>query len=69
MKQLDDIHTPFAALAFRDKRLRPAEPARQLMLAQTGSFAGRGQSLSQSQIRSGVGGFSHERQVSWRLRS
>lgn len=33
MKQLDDIHTAFAALAFRNKRLRTAKPARQLVLA------------------------------------
>lgn len=33
MQQLDDIHTAFSALAFGDKRLRPAKPARKFVLA------------------------------------
>ena len=63
MKQLDDIHTALAAFTFRDKRLRPAEPPREFVLAQARRFAGCRQCLSQSQIRSGVCGFSHARQA------
>ncbi len=69
VKQLDDIHTAFPALAFRNKRLRPAEPPGEFVLAQACRLAGCRQRLSQSQIRSGVCGFSHKRQWSWRLRS
>lgn len=69
MNQLDDIHTAFSTLAFRNKRLRSAEPPGEFVLAQARSLARRGQRLSQSQIRFGVCGFSHARQGSWRLRS
>ena len=69
VKQLNDIHTAFSALAFRNKRLRPPEPPGEFVLAQARRLAGCRQRFSQSQIRFGVCGFSHARHSSWRLRS
>lgn len=67
--QFDDIDAAFAALALGNKGLRPSDSPCELVLAQAGGFTRGDECFSQSQILSCVGGFSHSRRDTWRLRS
>jgi hypothetical protein len=49
-EEFSDVEAPFAALEFRDKRLRPAKLLRQLNLGQSGVAAGFHEDLSKLRV-------------------